>query len=102
MGETVLALAKIDSKLNPDKLLKQFKEVAKEHTQQADTQFDADGRPIEEPIHEGFDDSVVIVEDNIPASGIEEEPPVEEKKPKRKRTGKRAKKTSGQDELFEE
>ena len=104
MGETVLALSRIDARLNPEKLLKQFKEVAKDHTQQADVQFDADGRPIEEPIHEGFDDTVVIVEDNIRATDVDETPEPEDTKPKKKRAGKRAKNvdTDLQDELFEQ
>jgi DNA topoisomerase-6 subunit B len=65
MGETVLSLSKIDDRLDAERLLKQFKEVAKQHTLQADVQFDEDGRPIKEPIDEGFDESVVIVEENI-------------------------------------
>ena len=65
MGETVLALSKIDERLNAERLLKQFQEVAKAHTLQADVQFDEDGKPIKEAIDDGFDDSVVIVEENM-------------------------------------
>ena len=66
MGETVLALSKIDERLSAERLLKQFQEVAKKHTKQADVQFDEDGKPIKpEAIDEGFDDSVVIVEENV-------------------------------------
>jgi DNA topoisomerase-6 subunit B len=78
MGETVLALAKIDGHLNPGKLLKQFEEVACEFTKQADVQFDADGRPLVEPVDEGFDDSVIIVEENLRASDAEPVEPAED------------------------
>ena len=94
MGETVLALAKIDSKLSADKLLKQFKDVARQFTQKADLQFDEDGRPITESIDEGFDDSVVIVAENVKSAvdsdSVEtgDEPAVT--RPKRKRRGKAA------------
>jgi len=65
MGETVLALSKIDERIDAERLLKQFKEVAKAHTLQADVKFDEDGKPIKEALDEGFDDSVVIVEENM-------------------------------------
>jgi len=71
MGETVLALSKIDERLNAERLLKQFQEVAKAHTVQADVQFDEDGKPIKEAIDDGFDDSVVIIEENVARSDHE-------------------------------
>jgi DNA topoisomerase-6 subunit B len=103
MGETVLALAKIDDKINAERLLKQFKEVAKEHTQQADVQFDENGRPIVEPIDEGFDDSVVIVEENMRRSDDEERAIAEaDEKPARKRRKRDADDGDDQSELFDE
>jgi DNA topoisomerase-6 subunit B len=93
MGETVLALAKIDSKLSADKLLRQFKDVAKLHTQKADLQFDEDGKPITEPIDEGFDETVVIVEENVKSAigdDVPEDDESEPTKPKRRRAAKKA------------
>ncbi len=94
MGETVLALSKIDERLNAERLLKQFQEVAKAHTVQADVQFDEDGNPIKEALDEGFDDSVVIVEENIERSPDEEIEPLIDgaEAPKRRGGGEGGKK----------
>jgi DNA topoisomerase-6 subunit B len=104
MGETVLALAKIDDKINAERLLKQFKEVAKQHTQQADVQFDENGKPIVEPIDEGFDDSVVIVEENMRRSDDEMMPVAADDEKPAKKKRKRSGDDDGEDqsELFEE
>jgi DNA topoisomerase-6 subunit B len=106
MGETVQALVKIDDRINAERLLKQFKEVAKQHTLKADVQFDEDGRPITEAIDEGFDDSVVIVEENVRKSEDELAPPEvitdEEAKPAKKRKKRGGDDSEEQAELFEE
>ncbi len=65
MGETVLALEKIDPSLDATVLLEQFKDVAKKHTKDADLELNEDGKPIHKPIEDDFDDTVVIVEDDV-------------------------------------
>jgi DNA topoisomerase-6 subunit B len=104
MGETVTALVKIDDRINAERLLKQFKEVAKQHTQQADVQFDEDGRPITEPIDEGFDESVVIVAEHMRKSGDEMPPATSdcEDKPMKKRKKRGGDDGEEQAELFDE
>jgi DNA topoisomerase-6 subunit B len=104
MGETVQALVKIDDRINGERLLKQFKEVAKQHTLKADVQFDEDGRPITEPIDEGFDDTVVIVEENIRKSDDELAPVGSdgESTPAKKRKKRGGDDDEDQAELFDE
>jgi DNA topoisomerase-6 subunit B len=103
MGETVQALVKIDDRINGERLLKQFKEVAKQHTLKADVQFDEDGRPITEAIDEGFDDTVVIVEENMRKSEDELAPIIDEDAAPAKKRKKRGD-DAGDDQadLFEE
>ena len=65
ISEVVQALNKIDPNLQPDELTERFKDVARQRTQEADTQFDADGNPIKpkkQPDPLAADETTVIVE----------------------------------------
>ena len=113
MGETVLALEKIDPNIDAEALLEQFKTVAKKHTKDADLQLDEDGNPIRKPLEDEFDESVVIVEDDVVMNdGTDASEPAASNGNKRKRTKakskrktkrkttRQTKRSSGQGDLF--
>lgn len=110
MGEVVLALEKIDDKLDATRLLNHFKEIAKQHTKDADLELDEDGKPIKKrPIEDSFDDSVVIIEDNVACLGgdFDDDDDDTPKKTRRKKsrkssgkTGKKKRRKSAGGELF--
>ncbi|MDH3582744.1 MAG: hypothetical protein OER86_00855, partial [Phycisphaerae bacterium] len=75
IGEIALALAKINPKLKPTKIKRDFEAVARRFTEEADLAFDEDGNPIrvaratsEKSAPVADDDSVVIVDRAAPAA----------------------------------
>jgi DNA topoisomerase-6 subunit B len=68
--EVVTALHAIDSKLSTKQMLKDFTEVAKQKTMEADTQFDEDGNVVKQELKRDVlakDETTIIVEDAAPA-----------------------------------
>ncbi len=97
IGEVVQAMNRIDGKLNPNKLKKQFELVAKHVTEYADTEFDEDGKPIKVKKKQPADSVSRLAKDD--ATVIVDAMPTETA-PKGKRTKKKAE-DEEQDSLFD-